>query len=145
MKKRYLLALTALLLLVSLAFGGILSGCKTSDGDGTGIFEKISVAEAYSFIQDNMTNPDFVILDVRTAEEFNSGHIEGAVNIDFYASDFESQLDMLNKDKVYLVYCRSDNRSGQAVDRMEDLGFIEAYDMSGGINAWNDAGYPTVQ
>jgi len=68
-----------------------------------------------------------------------------AVNIDFYASDFESQLDMLNKDKVYLVYCRSDNRSGQAVDRMEDLGFIEAYDMSGGINAWNDAGYPTVQ
>ncbi len=147
MRKKHFSSFKCLLLLVSPAFGGVLSGCKTSDtdSDGTGIFEKISVSEAYNLIQNNAINSNFAILGVHTAEEFNSGHIEGAVNIDLYTGDFESQFDMLNKDEVYLVYCRNDNRSGQALGKIEGLGFCEACDMSGGINAWNGAGYPMVQ
>ena len=148
MNRKIISAIASLLLLGMLAAGGGLFGCKTSNGDGdgqTGIFEDVSVAEAYSLIQENMTNSNFVILDVRTGEEFDSGHIEGALSIDFYASDYDVQLDMLDKDKVYLVYCHSSNRSGQAMDNMEDLGFTEVYNMSGGISAWDDAGYATVQ
>ena len=148
MNRKIISAITALLLLGMLAASGALFGCKISNGDDdgqTGIFEDVSVAEAYSLIQENMTNSNFVILDVRTGEEFDSGHIERALNIDFYASDYGDQLDMLDKDKVYLVYCRSSNRSGQAMDNMEDLGFTEVYNMSGGISAWDDAGYAIVQ
>lgn len=150
MKKEFVLFFTALLFAAALVFGGVFSGCKTSDnngngGDQEGIFEKVSVIEAYGLIQNNLTNPEFVIMDVRTAEEFGSGHIEGAVNIDFYASSFESQLDMLDKEKVYLVYCRSSNRGGQTMEKMENMGFAEVYNMSGGINAWNNAGYATVK
>ena len=146
--KKAILAFTALLLLGTLALGGILAGCKTStdnDGGQTGILEDISAAEAYNLIQGNMMNPGFVIIDVRTADEYNAGHLEGAINIDFYASDFASQLDMLDKSKVYLLYCRSANRSHQALEIMEGLGFTEAYNMTGGIDAWKGAGYSTVK
>lgn len=66
---------------------------------------------------------DSVILDVRTPDEYMSGHIKGAINIDFYAPDFQNQVDKLDKDKDYKVYCRSGNRSGQSVNLMKKLGF----------------------
>jgi rhodanese-related sulfurtransferase len=142
----------ALLLLVSLAFGGILVGCKTSSDENnnnggqtqTQVLENISATEAYNLIQNNAVNLNFIIIDVRTADEYNAERIEGAININSSASDFSSQLDMLDKDKIYLLYCRSGNRSGNAQDTMEGLGFTEVYNMSGGINAWKASGYPTV-
>lgn len=89
-----------------------------------------------------MAEPGVVVLDVRTPEEFQAGHVAGALNIDFYASDFESQLDELGKDVTYVVYCRSGNRSGQSLDLMEQLGFTTVYDVDGGIIEWFDAGLP---
>jgi len=150
LKNKLFLALTALLLLGTLAVGGVLAGCTTSDnGDdgqsGMGVFENISAMEAYNLIQNHMMNPTFVIIDVRTADEYNAEHLDGAINIDFYASDFADRLDKLDKSKVYLLYCRSANRSHQALEIMEDLGFTEAYNMTGGINAWKDAGYSTAK
>ncbi|MCK6599511.1 MAG: rhodanese-like domain-containing protein, partial [Bdellovibrionaceae bacterium] len=62
---------------------------------------------------------DSVILDVRTPDEYLSGHIKGAINIDFYASDFQNQLGKLDKEKDYKVYCRSGNRSSKAVNMMK--------------------------
>jgi len=150
LKNKFVFAFFAVMLLGSLAVGGLLTGCGTTDGNGdgngdqTGVFEDISASEAYSLVQDHMMSPSFVIIDVRTADEYNAEHLDGAINIDFYASDFEARLDMLDKSKVYLLYCRSSNRSGQAMDTMEDLGFVEVYNMTGGIQAWKDAGYSTV-
>lgn len=87
---------------------------------------------------------DLVILDVRTADEFAEGHLEGAVMLDFYRDDFADQLADLDPDVPYLIYCRSGNRSGQTATLMADLGFSDVADIDGGIIAWNDADLPTV-
>jgi rhodanese-related sulfurtransferase len=97
--------------------------------------------EAAAAITDNPPD-DLVVLDVRTPEEFAEGHLEGAVLVDFYAADFAEQLAALDTDVPYLVYCRSGNRSGQALGVMDQLGFNSAVDVDGGIVAWADAGLP---
>ncbi|HUV17103.1 MAG TPA: rhodanese-like domain-containing protein [Ilumatobacteraceae bacterium] len=102
----------------------------------------ISVDDAAA-ITDNPPD-DLVVLDVRTPEEFAEGHLEGAVLVDFYAADFAEQLAALDTDVPYLVYCRSGNRSGQALGVMEQLGFASAVDVDGGIVAWADAGLPVT-
>jgi phage shock protein E len=87
---------------------------------------------------------DLVILDVRTPEEFNEGHIDGAVLIDFYRDDFSAQLAELDPDVPYVLYCRSGNRSGQTTAIMEELGFQSVQDVDGGSLAWQAAGLPLV-
>lgn len=84
---------------------------------------------------------DLVILDVRTPEEFAEGHIDGAVLVDFYDEDFGEQLAALDPAVPYLVYCRSGNRSGQAMTMMQGLGFDDVADVDGGIIAWSAEGY----
>lgn len=76
-------------------------------------------------------NENTVILDVRTPSEFSSNHIKGAINIDFYGSDFETKIKALDKNKDYKVYCRSGNRSGQTVNLMKKLGFKEVENVGG--------------
>jgi len=84
------------------------------------------------------------VLDVRTADEFAEGHIEGAVMLDFYDPDFAAQIAELDPDVPYLLYCRSGNRSGQTTEIMDQLGFTDVADVDGGILAWADAGLPVV-
>ncbi|MFA6458924.1 MAG: rhodanese-like domain-containing protein [Candidatus Paceibacterota bacterium] len=76
--------------------------------------------------------PNMTVIDVRTPEEYASGHIEGAINIDFYAPDFTQQLEKLSKAGAYSIYCRSGSRSGKALDIMKDLGFTDFKDLRGG-------------
>lgn len=78
-------------------------------------------------------NENTIILDVRTPNEFATNHIKGALNIDFYSSNFENEIKQLDKSKDYKVYCRSGNRSGQAVNLMKNLGFKNTENV-GGIN-----------
>lgn len=87
---------------------------------------------------------DLVILDVRTAEEFEEAHIDGAVMLDFYRDDFADQLAELDPDVPYLLYCRSGNRSGQTAALMSQLGFTDVADVDGGIVSWTDAGLPVT-
>ena len=68
------------------------------------ISEHISTQQSYQLIQQNADNPEFEIIDVRTVEEFTSGHIAGASYIDFYKKDFQDNLAHLDKDKTYLLY-----------------------------------------
>lgn len=86
-----------------------------------------------------------VVLDVRTPEEVAAGHLPGQHNIDFYDADFVSQLDQLDKDVPYLVYCRSGNRSEVAVQQMRDLGFTTIYELEGGVLGWEQAGFELEQ
>jgi phage shock protein E len=79
---------------------------------------------------------------VRSPEEFAEGHLANAINIDFQSGNFESEISRLNKGTTYAVYCRSGNRSGQAVKVMADLGFTDLYDMDGGVIDWAAAGKP---
>jgi phage shock protein E len=84
--------------------------------------------------------PDVTVIDVRTPEEFDEGHLEGATMIDLSAPDFADRVAELDPDQEYLVYCRSGNRSGQAVAIMSELGFERLFDMDGGTVAYVAAG-----
>ena len=83
----------------------------------------------------------YVLLDVRTPDEFNEGHLKGAMNINFYNETFEDNIDELDKRKKYLIYCRSGGRSRQTMFLMRDLGFEEVYNLAQGIVSWNKHGF----
>ena len=108
------------------------------------IHRDITVTQADSLITANSANPNFNILDVRTFNEYSDGHIQYAINIDYYSLTFRIQLDSLNKNDIYLVHCKSGGRSGKAIDTMQVLGFNLTYNMLGGMNAWISAGYQIV-
>ena len=105
----------------------------------------ITVDEAYILVKNNKENINFVILDVRTPNEFKSGHLENAVNIDYNSSTFQDSIASLEKDKTYLVYCRTGNRSSKAIESMKKIDFTNVYNMVGGIVDWLKNELPTVQ
>ena len=126
MKK--LLALMAGLLL--------LAGCSSSAAGVT----NMNVSE----FSKKIAEAGVVTVDVRTPGEFMTGHIEGAQNIDFESGNFENQISTLDKNGTYAVYCRSGNRSGQAVAIMHDAGFHNVYNLNGGIIDWTNSGMMLV-
>lgn len=132
----------AFLLLMLLAI--VITGCTTAE-ESQRKTVKIGVAEAHKLIEKNRENSDFVIIDIRTPQEFSDGHIENAINIDFYSRDFRQKLSELDKNKTYLVYCRTGVRSKLAMPVFINLGFKEVYEMDGGIVAWIEAGYEVVK
>jgi rhodanese-related sulfurtransferase len=89
-------------------------------------------------------DPEVIILDVRTAQEFESGHIEGAINIDIQSYEYADSLAELDKSAHYAVYCRSGNRSSYACQDLIDLGITAIDHLEHGIIAWVDKNYPVV-
>ncbi len=77
-----------------------------------------------------------ILVDIRTPMEFNSWHMEGAQNIDFYENSFNSEINKLPRDKPIFIYCHSGNRSGRALERMSAMGFKYVYDLGGGASNW---------
>lgn len=85
------------------------------------------------------------LVDIRTQEEYDSGHIDGAVLIDFYQENFLTRMtEELNLSAPCAIYCRSGNRSGQALQLLQEAGFEQVFDLDGGINTWSAAGEPLV-
>lgn len=91
-----------------------------------------------------MAQPNTVLIDVRTPAEFAAGHISGASNIDVESADFASQIASLDKTKTYALYCHSGRRSGIAMQLMQQAGFTNVYDLSGGIENWQSQGMSLV-
>lgn len=85
-----------------------------------------------------------MILDVRTPLEFSSGCIRGSINLDFRSTSFADELDKLDRGNAYLVYCRTGVRSGRATALMKSLGFLELYDLAGGMVGWQREGFEIV-
>ncbi len=108
-------------------------------GSGGSGYGNVDVGEAWDLIAEKA---DLVILDVRTVSEYESGHLEGAVNIPVEV--LSGRLSELNPDDELLVYCRTGNRSTTAVGVLRENGFDRVYHMDGGITAWMSAGFPTV-
>jgi rhodanese-related sulfurtransferase len=104
----------------------------------TAAYQNLSVAE-FAHMADAKQN---VILDVRTPEEFQAGHIPGAVNLDVSSSDFQTKAALLDRSKIYLVHCASGGRSIRACDKLNQLNFPNLYNLSGGFKAWAKAGKP---
>lgn len=144
-RKVRIIAIATVLIISFVAINGFLKpGCYPIYIEkGTKVSE-LSAKEALSMINRNKDNSDFIILDIRTLEEYESGHLENSIRIDFYSEDFEEQLDKLDKNKTYLIYCRSGNRSSKALNIMLEIGFKEVYHISGGIIEWTAEGYPII-
>lgn len=85
-----------------------------------------------------------VLLDVRTAGEFNAGHIDGAINIDVEGMTFNEEIKNLDSSKVYAIYCQSGRRSRIAVETMTQAGFTKLFNLDQGIGSWIAAGLPVV-
>ena len=85
----------------------------------------------------NKTN---VVLDVRTAKEYEAGHMPGAINIDVNAADFEQKVRKLDPSKTYLVHCAAGVRSAKACQKLDKLNFGHLYNLEGGFKAWEKAG-----
>ncbi len=109
----------------------VLTACDCDDP--TQSIQTISATDAVDMFIARSGDSDFVVLDVRTYNEFVASRLFGAVNIDYYSSSFRDNLDAFDKTKDYLVYCKSGYRSGLAVAVMEDLGFLSVYNVDGGF------------
>jgi len=115
-----------------------LYSCQSSSSTETASKVEVKTINQQDF-KAMQAKPDVVVLDVRTPGEVSEGIIKGAsVFIDYNSSDFEKQLEGLDKSKTYLVYCRSGNRSGKACHAMLDKGFKQVYNLDGGISSWSD-------
>ena len=97
--------------------------------------KSISNFRGAEFIEKYSNTEGAVLLDVRTPEEFASGHIQSAINIDFQNPSFAEDVKKLDTSKPYFVYCRSGNRSGKAISFMKENGFTKIYELQGGIVA----------
>jgi phage shock protein E len=110
-------------------------------GSTTRVIATVSPEDAAAELAEN---PAPVLLDIRTPEEVAAGHLAGSVNIDFYEADFADRIAALDRDASYVVYCRSGNRSGQAMELFDSLGFSDVIEIDGGIVAWSAAGLPVT-
>ena len=114
--------------------------CTNTTSENNTIISNVNANEFQSLIK----NANGIILDVRTLNEFSSGHLIDASNIDYYAKDFSSKLELMSKTATIYVYCRSGGRSLSAAKTMKGLGFLKIVNLSGGIKAWEDANLKVI-
>ncbi|CAB5241172.1 unannotated protein [freshwater metagenome] len=106
----------------------------------SGTTSAITNLDASSF-SSLISGDEVTVIDVRTADEFLSGHIAKAINIDVEASTFNDLVSKLNKSKKYAVYCHSGRRSAIATSKMSDLGFSSVNNLNGGVEQWIASGF----
>jgi rhodanese-related sulfurtransferase len=111
---------------------------KSPDGN-------ITVEQAKTMITENLNNTEFLLIDVRTPDEYKAGHIENSLLINFQADDFKDKISKLDRTKKILLVCQAGKRSGLAKSLMEDIGFTEVYNMLGGIRGWIQKKYTLVK
>ena len=117
------------------------------------IISSFTVIEAQNKIEVNskkvskMIRKDkkLIVLDVRTADEFKEGHINGAINIDIRQPDALEKIDKLDRNAKFIVHCRTNHRSKTATDHMVQSGFKTVYQMMDGITGWNQNKLPVVK
>ncbi|WP_081956193.1 rhodanese-like domain-containing protein [Jejuia pallidilutea] len=81
------------------------------------------------------------LIDVRTPKEYAEGHIENAININYYSKNFEDSLKLLDIKKPVYIYCRSGKRSAKSVSKFRAVGFDSIYELEGGMLNWRSEGF----
>jgi len=110
-----------------------------------GEYLDLSPAEARDLLAKRSGDPRFVLLDVRTPKEFQAERIEGAVMVDYLSPSFRDEMANFDREKTYLVYCRTGNRTKGALKVMRELGFRNLLHLADGIAKWKEAGIPTAR
>ena len=108
-------------------------------------YPNLSPPGARETIAKRAGDPRFVLLDVRTPKEFAEERIPGAVMIDYLSPGFREEMAKFDREKTYLVYCRTGNRSKGALKVMRELGFRNVLHLASGITKWKEAGFPTAR
>lgn len=108
----------------------LLAGCNTSAAGSS--YRQITMEDAVTMMK---AEENYIILDVRTTEEYKEKHIPNAINIPNETIGREEISELPDKEKLILVYCRSGNRSKQAAKKLADLGYTNIVEF-GGINDW---------
>lgn len=99
------------------------------------------VVNASEFSEKIKTQPG-IILDVRTPGEYKKGFIKDAQLMDIFSDSFDAELNKLDRNTAYYVYCGSGGRSAECSEKMQTLGFKKVYDLDGGMSAWRNANMP---
>ena len=125
--------------IVAVMLGAVISLVRAEDKPTTR--PKVQKIDVEQF--DKMRHErDAVVLDVRTPDEFNKGHVPGAVNINLNDPTFDKKTSQLDKSKTYLVHCARGVRSARASSKLSAMGFEHLYDFAGGFDGWKKAGKP---
>lgn len=95
--------------------------------------------------QEAIAQPDVILLDVRTPEEYAEGHLANSININYNDENFAAKVDSLDKTKHYEIYCRSGKRSGASLKLMQEKGIKNVHDLKGGILEWEAKGLPVTK
>lgn len=110
---------------------------------GTSISEPVCNLSAREYVE--VDKKDATLLDVRTQREYDYGHLQGAILIDIYRSNFRDEINKLDKEKKYFVYCKVGSRSSSAVKYMVQSGFKNVCNLDGGIVQLSNAGFQIVK
>ena len=106
---------------------------------------EINIISESDFVE--IQDSDYTLIDVRTQDEFDLGHIDGAINLDFYSETFQNDILSLPKNENIVLYCRTNNRSSKTANILKENGFKEISVLEGGITEWvkngNDINYTT--
>ena len=124
---------------LSLVLSVIVASCQQPAKNSKPVNQTVPLEQFEKLISDRANAQ---LLDVRTPQEYTSGHIASAFNLDIYDPGFKEALGKLDKERPVLVYCKSGGRSGQAAEMMGQMGFKEVYNLQGGMLAWANAGKP---
>ena len=106
---------------------------------------EISMISESDFVE--IQDSDYILIDVRTQDEFDLGHIDSAINLDFYSDTFQNEILSLPKNEKIMLYCRTNNRSSKTAAILKQNGYRDILVISGGITEWvkngNDINYTT--
>ena len=106
---------------------------------------EISMISESDFVE--IQDSDYILIDVRTQDEFDLGHIDSAINLDFYSDSFQNDILSLPKNETIVIYCRTNNRSSKTAAILKENGYREILVIRGGITEWvkkgNDINYTT--
>jgi len=104
--------------------------------DKNGVFKNITPEETYQIFQEHKKDNDFIVLDVKTKQEYLKTHLTGSMSIDFFSRSFKDDLFLLDNNKTYVVICKVGIRSEIAMNLMIKMGFKEVYNVLGGDDRW---------
>jgi rhodanese-related sulfurtransferase len=138
MKKKHILIVLIIAVLALAACGGSAPAVETASQQVD--LDALPIELTVQQVADIMNHPDVVLIDVREPSEYAAGHIPGVKLIPL--GSLPSRVNEIPKDKFVVMTCRSGNRSGQATKFLRDQGFDNVHNMTGGINAWQQAGLP---
>jgi rhodanese-related sulfurtransferase len=131
------LLLSAIILVIFLA------GCNEDYSSQKDTYN-ISATEAHKLIEEHAGDPNFMIIDVRSEDEYKQEHLANAVNLLYTSPDFIEVMQELGKEKIYLFYCLFGGRSMYAMQKLLPLGFKNVYNLDGGIEEWKEAGFEVI-